>query len=41
MNNFSAVDLLNLSRSNKASSRVFNWDSLTIISDGTFSLTAK
>ena len=40
-NNFSAIDLLNLSRSNKASSRVFKLDNLTIISDGNFSLTAK
>ena len=40
-NNFSAIDLLNFSRINKASSRVFNSDNLTTISDGIFSLTAK
>ena len=40
-NNFSAIDWLNLSRTNKASSRVFKVDNLTIISCGKFSWTAK
>ena len=41
LNNFSAVDSLNLSRNNKASSRFLKSDNLTIISGGTFSFTAK
>jgi len=41
LNILSAKDLLNLSRSNKASSTVFECDNLSIISGGIFSLTAK
>ena len=40
-NNFLAIDPLNFSSTDKASSRVFRSDNLSIISGGTFSLTAK